>query len=44
MLSKYFGDYFFTGCFCYGKIENGEFRAFDSLEDYEAYRDSVEVK
>lgn len=41
MISKYDGDYLFSSCFCFGKID-GKYCVFDSLEDYEAYRDALQ--
>lgn len=35
-------NYFFTACFCYGECKDGTWRAFDSLDDYEAYLTSEE--
>ena len=42
MISKYYGDYTFSGCFVLGKLADGTYGSFDDVEDYEAYRDTLQ--
>ena len=43
-ISPYNGSFFFTPCFCYGRLEDGTYGAFDSLDDYEKYREELKEK